>query len=102
MLRPGIAELQRAVEKTPPDRRNEAQTDLRFARAAGIHFQSVANQARFVLARDALAKPSGTPSPEERHRLQAPAEAGFQPTLQLVQRGGDPRRNHPRNIPAEN
>src|SRR3990172_8867731 len=49
--RPGIAELQRAVEKTPPDRRNEAQTDLRFARAAGIHFQSVANQARFVLAR---------------------------------------------------
>jgi hypothetical protein len=52
----GVAELQRAVAKTPPDRRNEAQADLRFARAAGIHFQSVANQARFVLARDALAK----------------------------------------------
>ncbi len=69
--RPGIAELQVAVEKTPPDRRNEAQADLRFAQAAAIHFQSVANQARFVLARDALAKPSNTLSPEERHRLRA-------------------------------
>ena len=54
--RPGIAELQQAVEKTPPDRRHEVQADLRFARAAAIHFQSVANQARFVLARDALAE----------------------------------------------
>jgi hypothetical protein len=69
--RTGVAELQRAVEKTPPDRLGEAQTDLRFARAAGIHFQSVANQARFVLARDGLANPSGTLSPEARHRVQA-------------------------------
>jgi hypothetical protein len=67
--RPGIAELQAAVEKAPPDRRNEAQADLRLARAAAINFQSVANQARFVLARDALASPSNTPSPEEAHRL---------------------------------
>ena len=35
-----------------------SRTDLRFARAAAINFQSVANQARFILARDALAKPS--------------------------------------------
>jgi hypothetical protein len=68
---PGIAELQVAVEKTPADRRNEAQADLRFARAAAIHFQSVANQSRFVLARDALAKAPNTLSPEQRHRFQA-------------------------------
>ncbi|MGI8782087.1 MAG: hypothetical protein ACR2L2_00340 [Acidobacteriota bacterium] len=65
----GIEELQVAVEKTPPDRRNEAQADLRLARAAAIKFQSVANQTRFVLARDALAKPSSTLSPEQRQRL---------------------------------
>ena len=66
---PGIAELQAAVEKTPPDRRDGAQADLRIARAAGINFQSVANQARFVLARDALAEPARTLSPEDRDRL---------------------------------
>jgi hypothetical protein len=67
--RPGIAELQAAVEKAPPGRRNEAQADLRLARAAAINFQSVANQTCFVLARDALANPSNTLSPEEAHRL---------------------------------
>jgi len=67
--RPGIAELQAAVEKTPVDRRKEAEADLRYARAAGIYFQSVANQSRFVLARDALAKPANAQSPEDRQRL---------------------------------
>ena len=67
--RPGIAELQLAVQEAPPDRRKEVQGDLRFARAAGIFFQSVANQAHFILARDALAQPSKTLSPEERERL---------------------------------
>jgi hypothetical protein len=68
---PGIAELQLAVEKTPADRRHEVQADLRYARATAITFQSACNQARFVLARDALAKPSNTLSPEERQRLRA-------------------------------
>jgi len=69
--RSGIAELQVAAEKAPPDRRDEAQTDLRLARAAAINYQSVANQTRFVLARNALANPSRTLSPAERYRLQA-------------------------------
>jgi len=69
--RPGLAELRVAVEKTPPDRSHEAQADLRFAQAAAIHFQSVANQSRFVLARDALARPSDTLSPEQRRSLHA-------------------------------
>jgi len=51
----GLAELEKAVAQTPPGRAGEAQADLRFAKAAGLHFRSVANQARFVLARDARA-----------------------------------------------
>jgi hypothetical protein len=68
--RSGLVELQAAVERAPADCRRETEADLRMARAAAIHFQSVANQARFVLARDALAKPSGALPPAERHRLQ--------------------------------
>jgi hypothetical protein len=68
--RSGIIELQAAVEKTPADRRREAQSDLRMAQAAAIHFQSVANQARFVLAHDALARLSVALPPGERHRMQ--------------------------------
>ncbi len=67
--RPGVAELQRAVELTPSARRAEVQADLRYARAAGITFQSVANQARFVMARDALAKAPDALPPAERQRL---------------------------------
>jgi len=67
--RPGIAELRAAVEKTPPERRGAVQSDLRYARAAAVTFQSVANQARFVMARDALAKTPDAPPPEERQRL---------------------------------
>jgi hypothetical protein len=51
----GVAELERAVAQAPPGRAEEAGADLRFAKAAGLHFRSVANQARFVLARDARA-----------------------------------------------
>ncbi len=68
---PGITELRLAVEKTPPNRRKEAQADLQYAEAAAIHFQAVANQSRFVIARDALAKDPKTLSPEQRHHFQA-------------------------------
>jgi hypothetical protein len=66
---PGLAELQMAVDKAPPNRRNEVRADSRFARAAAINFQSVANQARFILARDALADASKTLSREQSQRL---------------------------------
>jgi hypothetical protein len=69
--RPGIAALQTAVDSAPAELRDEARADLRLARAAANHFQSVANQARFVLARDALADPTKTPGDEERSRLRA-------------------------------
>jgi hypothetical protein len=67
----GLAELQLAVAKTPADRRTDAEADLRLARATAVHFQSVANQARFVIARDALAQASDSLSPEQRQRLRA-------------------------------
>jgi len=81
----GIAELQQAVEKTPADRRKEVEADLRYARAEAITFQSVANQARFVLARDSLAKPSSTQSPEERRRLQAEIKRCLESEIVLAQ-----------------
>jgi len=70
---PGIAELRLAVEKSPAGRRGEAQADLRLAQAAAIHFESVANQARFILARDALARAPAAMPAEERRRLRVEA-----------------------------
>ncbi|GMU93212.1 MAG: hypothetical protein AMXMBFR4_22700 [Candidatus Hydrogenedentota bacterium] len=67
--RPGIEELRRAVENAPDELRNDAAADLRLARAAAIHFQSVANQARFVAARDTLLDPSGPAEADTRNRL---------------------------------
>ncbi len=67
--RPGIEELRKAVNKTPPEQREEVQADLRYAQAAAIHFQSMANQARYVAARDAIAEGTGTLAAEERNRL---------------------------------
>jgi len=53
--REGLVELEQAVEKAPAAKRAEARRDLGVARAARLHFRSVANQARFVMAREALA-----------------------------------------------
>ena len=53
--RAGLAELGKAVAKAPPECLPAARAELAFARAAGLHFRSVANQTRFVLARNALA-----------------------------------------------
>jgi hypothetical protein len=69
--RPGIAELQAAVDAAPDEQREAAQTDVRFARAAAIHFQSVANQARFVAARDTLAALGSDTLSEERQQLKS-------------------------------
>jgi hypothetical protein len=67
--RPGMAELDAAVAAAPEERRDEARTDVRFARAAAIHFQSVANQTRFTAARDAIAAKGDGIAVEERVQL---------------------------------
>jgi hypothetical protein len=53
---PGLGELAQAAAKTPADRAAEARAELCFARAAWLHFSSVAEQARFTAARNALAQ----------------------------------------------
>jgi hypothetical protein len=81
---PGLTELQKAVENAPAERRDEAQADLRLARAAAIHFQSVANQAAFVQARDTLADASATLSPEQRQNLRAEIKRRLESEMALA------------------
>jgi hypothetical protein len=69
--RQGLVEMEKAVTATPKERRKEAHTDLVLARAAAVHFQSVANQARFIIARDALAQPKElTPDANAKYRAE--------------------------------
>lgn len=49
-------DLAEAARLAPENRRADALRDVALAQAAALHFQSVADQTRFVLARDALAK----------------------------------------------
>ena len=50
----GLADLEAAQTLVPTDLRAAAIADLRVAQAAQLHFGSVANQTRFIMARDAL------------------------------------------------
>jgi hypothetical protein len=54
----GLLHFQRAVDATPSEHRKTAASDLSVARAAYLHFASIANQVRFVMARDALSQPN--------------------------------------------
>lgn len=69
--KPAIAEFEKAVANAPKDRLRDGAADLRYARAAAIHFQCVANQTRFVMVRDALADTHASLSGEERNTLRA-------------------------------
>ena len=63
----GLDALKRAVEEVPSERRAGARRDLGVAWACQLHFASAANQAEFVLKRDALAGTDLTA--ESRQRL---------------------------------
>jgi hypothetical protein len=83
----GIPDLKAAVEKAPSDRQWEAQSELRFAEAAYTTFQAVANQARFVLARDALADPTaGKLSSSQRQGLQSEIQRCLKSEIELARR----------------
>jgi hypothetical protein len=56
--RSGLADLADAAAHAPPQCQPAAREELAFARAAALHFQTVANQTRFILARSALAAPA--------------------------------------------
>ncbi len=64
-----MAEMELAAAGAPKELADEAQREASLARAAGLHFRSVANQVRFVLAREAMAD-EGT-AEGERLRLRA-------------------------------
>jgi hypothetical protein len=64
----GLPKLRVAVDKTPVERRPAAEAELVFARAAQLYFKSVANQTRFILARDALEDAANPLSPAERRK----------------------------------
>lgn len=81
---PGIAALREAVHNAPSDQRNEAEADLRYAQASAIHFQSVANQARFVHARDTLADASTTLSESQREALLKTIDRTLTSEIQLA------------------
>lgn len=65
----GLTEHRRAAELAPSDKARDAQAEVRFAEAAQIHFQTVANQTWFVLARDRLQATDPAPSANERREI---------------------------------
>ena len=83
-FRVAASELQLAMEQALPTHGEQAEADLRFARAATMHFQAVANQARFVLARDTLAQSANALEPKERRRLQADARRCLESEIGLA------------------
>ena len=82
----GIPDLEAAVRKAPVDRRDEAEAELRFARVAAIHFQSVVNQAAYNAARDALADRSKTLSAQERQGLREVCRRSLNSEIALARR----------------
>jgi len=75
----GLGPLAQAAQKAPPERRADAEAELRFAETCWLHFQSIVNQTRFVLERDALvagpAPRSAGESIERMERMRAALES---------------------------
>ena len=69
----GLPVLEEAVAKAPVERREDALAELTFVKAARLYFASAANQSRFIMARDRLAKGdlSGDLSASERQECHA-------------------------------
>lgn len=79
----GLPFLKQATQKAPADRKEDVCAELRFAEVAYIHFRSVANQCRFVQARDRLVS---APSPQEKKRLRDEIRRVVESELALAQR----------------
>lgn len=83
-FRLAASELQLACEQAPSGVRKETEADLRFTRTAALHFQAVANQARFVLARDKLAQTTNILGGDERRRLRADLKSRVESEIALA------------------
>ena len=66
----GLRHFEKAVAATTNKQRATAASDLSVARAVYLHFASVANQVRFVLARDALSQPNVSDEQQRQLRKQ--------------------------------
>jgi hypothetical protein len=66
----GLRHFETAVAATTDKQRATAASDLSVARAVYLHFASVANQVRFVLARDALSQPNVSDEQQQQLRKQ--------------------------------
>jgi hypothetical protein len=64
----GLAELEIALSQTPAEKQAAVQFELLVARAARLCFKSIANQTRFILARDALADSQTPLTPADRQK----------------------------------
>ncbi len=62
----GLIDLEKAVANTPQEKKQAAQSQLRFAKAACLHFATVANQTRFSVLRDELLNQKNSLSEEDR------------------------------------
>ena len=65
----GLPHLEQAVSAAPPEKKKEVVAELCFAEAALLHFESVANQTRFTIARNKLLAPDSSLSVDERRGL---------------------------------
>lgn len=70
--------------KAPAASRKAVETDLSFARAARLHLASVANQTRFVVARDRLAEPQHAPVGDARRALVEQKRKAVEAEIQLA------------------
>ncbi len=66
----GLVHFEKAVNASTGTRRAAAVSDLSVARAVHLHFASVANQVRYVLARDALSQPNTSDEQRQQGREQ--------------------------------
>lgn len=72
----GLAELAQAADTAPPALRDHAQSELRLARAAMLHFESVANQSEFIQARATFSRdPEGSARNAMRTLLESESRA---------------------------
>jgi hypothetical protein len=91
----GLRDLAGVVKKAPAGKcRADARADLGIAEAACLHFQSVADQVRYTLARNELRSPASTPS--EREEAAAAVRSAAENEIRTARRlftlcRGDPR-----------
>ncbi len=81
----GLRQLEKAVQKTPAEKRTKAESQLRFARAAQLHFATVANQTRFILNRDKLLDQETTLSSAEEMKLIQDIERILQDEVEIAE-----------------